>query len=40
VFAIKVEAGDLIRVPKGTHHRFDLCSDRIRAIRLFQDVSG
>ena len=41
VFAIEVTAGDLIRVPKGTLHWFDLCSDRrIRAIRLFQDVSG
>jgi 1,2-dihydroxy-3-keto-5-methylthiopentene dioxygenase len=41
VFAIEVEAGDLIRVPKGTHHWFDLCVDRrIRAIRLFQDQSG
>jgi 1,2-dihydroxy-3-keto-5-methylthiopentene dioxygenase len=28
-------------VPKGTHHWFDLCSDRrIRAIRLFQDQAG
>jgi 1,2-dihydroxy-3-keto-5-methylthiopentene dioxygenase len=41
VFAIEVDAGDLIRVPRGTHHWFDLCADRrIRAIRLFQDVSG
>jgi 1,2-dihydroxy-3-keto-5-methylthiopentene dioxygenase len=41
VFALEVEAGDLIRVPKGTHHWFDLCGDkRIRAIRLFQDMSG
>ncbi len=41
VLAIEVEAGDLIRVPRGTHHWFDLCPDRrIRAIRLFQDVSG
>ena len=41
VFAIEVEAGDLIRVPRGTHPRFDLCGDRrIRAIRLFQDTSG
>ena len=41
VFAIEVQAGDLIRVPKGTHHWFDLCGDRrIRAIRLFQDPSG
>ena len=38
---IEVEAGDLIRVPRGTHHWFDLCADRrIRAIRLFQDPSG
>jgi len=41
VFAIEVGAGDLIRVPRGTHHWFDLCADRrIRAIRLFQDTSG
>lgn len=41
VFAIEVVAGDLIRVPRGTHHWFDLCVDRrIRAIRLFQDTSG
>ena len=41
VFAIELEAGDLIRVPRGTHHWFDLCADRrIRAIRLFQDPSG
>ena len=41
VLAIEVEAGDLIRVPRGTLHWFNLCSDRrIRAIRLFQDPSG
>ncbi len=41
VYAIEVEAGDLIRVPRGTHHWFDLCAERrIRAIRLFQDPSG
>ena len=41
VAAIEVEAGDLIRVPKGTLHWFDLCGDRrIRAIRLFQDITG
>ena len=41
VFAIEVEAGDLISVPRGTRHWFDLCADRrIRAIRLFQDTSG
>jgi 1,2-dihydroxy-3-keto-5-methylthiopentene dioxygenase len=39
--AIEVEAGDLIRVPRGTLHWFDLCGDRtIRAIRLFQEASG
>jgi 1,2-dihydroxy-3-keto-5-methylthiopentene dioxygenase len=39
--AIEVEAGDLIRVPRGTWHWFNLCADRrIRAIRLFQDVAG
>ena len=41
VFGIEVWAGDLISVPLGTRHWFDLCSDRrIRAIRLFQDTSG
>jgi 1,2-dihydroxy-3-keto-5-methylthiopentene dioxygenase len=41
VFAIQVESGDLINVPKGTQHWFDLCQDRnIRCIRLFQDQSG
>ena len=41
VFALEVVAGDLIRVPRGTHHWFDLCGERrIRAIRLFQDMSG
>ena len=41
VLAIEVEQGDLIRVPRGTWHWFNLCSDRrIRAIRLFQDPAG
>jgi 1,2-dihydroxy-3-keto-5-methylthiopentene dioxygenase len=41
VVAIEVEAGDLLRVPRGTWHWFDLCSEReIRAIRLFQDSGG
>jgi 1,2-dihydroxy-3-keto-5-methylthiopentene dioxygenase len=41
VTAIEVEAGDLIRVPRGTWHWFNLCADsRIRAIRLFQDPAG
>jgi len=41
VYAIEVWAGDMISVPLGTQHWFDLCTDRrIRAIRLFQDTSG
>ena len=41
VIGIEVEAGDLIRVPRGTRHWFNLCADRrIRAIRLFQDTAG
>ncbi|MEO7672817.1 MAG: cupin domain-containing protein [Pyrinomonadaceae bacterium] len=41
VVSIEMEAGDLILVPRGTHHWFDLCGDRtVRAIRLFQDISG
>ncbi len=41
VVAIEVEAGDLLRVPRGTWHWFDLCAEReIRCIRLFQDPSG
>ena len=41
VVAIEVEAGDLIRVPRGTWHWFNLCTDQqIRAIRLFQDMAG
>ena len=41
VFAVQVESGDLINVPEGTKHWFDLCSDKtIRCIRLFLDSSG
>ncbi len=41
VFGIQVEGGDLINVPKGTKHWFDLCDDRqIRCIRLFIDPAG
>ena len=41
VLSIEVSAGDLIRVPRGTRHWFNLCADRrIRAIRLFQDTAG
>jgi len=41
VVAIEVEAGDLLRVPSGFLHWFNLCADRrIRAIRLFKDPAG
>ena len=41
VFAVQVESGDLINVPEGMKHWFDLCSDKtIRCIRLFLDTSG
>jgi 1,2-dihydroxy-3-keto-5-methylthiopentene dioxygenase len=41
VFAVLVESGDLINVPAGTKHWFNLCDTRtIRCIRLFEDASG
>ncbi|MGP6240181.1 1,2-dihydroxy-3-keto-5-methylthiopentene dioxygenase [Cuniculiplasma sp. SKW4] len=41
VFSIEVEPGDLLGVPAGTKHWFDLCQDKhIIAIRLFKDKSG
>ncbi len=41
VVSIEMEAGDLIRVPRGTLHWFNLCGDKtVRAIRLFEDISG
>jgi 1,2-dihydroxy-3-keto-5-methylthiopentene dioxygenase len=41
IVSIEMEAGDLIRVPKGTMHWFNLCGDMtVRAIRLFQDMAG
>lgn len=41
VVAVEVVPGDLLRVPRGMHHWFDLCAERrIRAIRLFQDPKG
>jgi 1,2-dihydroxy-3-keto-5-methylthiopentene dioxygenase len=41
IFGITVQGGDLISVPAGTLHWFDLCQDRhIQCIRLFQDMSG
>ena len=41
VFRIEVREGDMIKVPRGTHHWFDLCEEsRIRCIRLFEDRAG
>ncbi len=41
VFSVTVESGDMINVPRGTKHWFNLCSTRrIRCIRFFEDVSG
>lgn len=41
VFAVLVESGDLINVPAGIRHWFDLCEDKtIRCIRLFLDPTG
>lgn len=41
LFSIEIEEGDLINVPAGTKHWFDLCADRtIRAIRLFREKAG
>lgn len=41
VFAIRLDAGDLINVPAGTTHWFDFCEDRrVRAIRLFKEKEG
>jgi 1,2-dihydroxy-3-keto-5-methylthiopentene dioxygenase len=41
VVSIEVEAGDLLCVPRGTLHWFNLCSDlTIKAIRLFTEAKG
>ncbi|MFN3191641.1 MAG: 1,2-dihydroxy-3-keto-5-methylthiopentene dioxygenase [Aureliella sp.] len=41
VFAVEVESGDLINVPEGTKHWFNLCEDKaIRCIRLFEEMEG
>jgi 1,2-dihydroxy-3-keto-5-methylthiopentene dioxygenase len=41
VFSVTVESGDLINVPNGTKHWFNLCDTRtIRCIRLFEDMAG
>lgn len=41
VFSIEMMAGDLINVPAGTRHWFNLCASKtIKAIRLFKDSAG
>jgi 1,2-dihydroxy-3-keto-5-methylthiopentene dioxygenase len=41
VVVAEVGPGDMIRVPRGTLHWFNLCEDRrIKTIRFFQDPSG
>ncbi|MCU0707355.1 MAG: cupin domain-containing protein [Pirellula sp.] len=41
VFSVTVESGDMINVPKGMKHWFNLCDDRhIRCIRFFEDPTG
>ena len=41
IFGITVESGDLINVPAGTRHWFNLCQDKtIRCIRLFLNPAG
>ncbi len=41
VFSIEVHEGDLINVPAGVRHWFDLCAERtICAIRLFKEKAG
>lgn len=41
VTSVEVGPGDMIRVPRGTHHWFNLCGSReIKTVRFFQDKSG
>jgi 1,2-dihydroxy-3-keto-5-methylthiopentene dioxygenase len=41
MYDIEVHPGDLLAVPDGTYHYFDLCEDRhIQCIRLFTDKGG
>lgn len=41
VFSVEMQAGDLINVPRGTQHWFNLCQEKsIKTIRLFQDPGG
>lgn len=39
--SVEVGPGDMIRVPRGTHHWFNLCGTRqITAVRFFQNKEG
>jgi 1,2-dihydroxy-3-keto-5-methylthiopentene dioxygenase len=41
MYDIEVHPGDLLAVPDGTHHYFDLCEDKhIQCIRLFTDKAA
>lgn len=41
MYDVEVRPGDLLAVPEGTYHYFDLCEDRnIQCIRLFTDMTG
>ena len=41
VFDVEVGPGDLLIVPQGTWHWFDLCEDKtIKCIRLFRDAAA
>ncbi|MFT4704470.1 MAG: 1,2-dihydroxy-3-keto-5-methylthiopentene dioxygenase [Bradymonadia bacterium] len=41
LYDVEVEPGDLLAVPEGTHHWFELCDDKqIQCIRLFTDMTG
>lgn len=41
MYDVEVQPGDLLAVPEGKHHYFELCDDRhIQCIRLFTDQAG
>lgn len=41
VFDVEVHPGDLLVVPEGTYHWFDLCDDKtIKCIRVFESKDG
>lgn len=41
MYDVEVHPGDLLAVPEGKHHYFELCEDKhIQCIRLFTDKAG